>query len=85
MLKIIDNLTSLHPELFLPYIKHISSMFQWRPNPNYLVGGGNFISFTRPLHEILPDYYITFLNQNRLVFGTGNWAFNGKLRLINRQ
>ena len=57
-------------------------MFQWRPNPNYLVGGGNFISFTRPLHEILPDYYLTFLNQNRIAFGTGNWAFNGKLRLI---
>ena len=53
-------------------------MFQWKPNPNYVEGGGVWYSFTRPLNELLPDFYLIFSNAYALITGN-NFLYNGKM------
>lgn len=53
-------------------------MFQWKPNPNYVEGGGEWNFFIRPLNDLLPEFYLFFVNQFAILSGSG-YFYGGKI------
>ena len=55
-------------------------MFQWKPNPNYVEGGGEWNFFIRPLNDLLPEFYLFFANQFAILAPTiTDFLYGGKI------